>query len=201
MEQNKKSVSPFCNENRNAYVIEHLTDSLLTLLQKKTLGEISISELCETAGVGRTSFYRNFETKEDILRRHIETLFQDWMNEWKNHAKLPIDQSVLHVFSHLEANRALYGLLYERGLTYLLKDILLDLWGFDPEQEVVAAYSSAYVAFFLYGWIEVWLRRGMKETAAELAGYLREAGTSPRQKLKSHHYDAEHHQHDARRPI
>lgn len=109
-------------------MIEHLTDSLLTLLQRKVLGEISISELCEAAGVGRTSFYRNF-----------------------------------------------YGLLYERGLIYLLKDILLDLWGFDSEQEVVAAYASAYVSFFLYGWIEVWLRRGMKETAAELAGYLREA--------------------------
>lgn len=178
MKQKAKSVSPFCNENRNAYVIEHLTDSLLTLLQKKAICEISISELCEVAGVGRTSFYRNFEIKEDILKRHIETLFQGWMNEWKSRTELPIDQSVFLVFSHLEANRSFYGLLYERGLIYLLKDILLDLWGFDPEQEVVAAYASAYVAFFLYGWIEVWLRRGMKETAAELAGYLREAKRS-----------------------
>lgn len=64
-------------------------------------------------------------------------------------------------------------MLNERGLTYLLTGILLDLCGFNPEQEVVAAYSSAYVAFFLYGWIEVWFRRGMKETSAELAGYLR----------------------------
>lgn len=175
MEQNTKNVSPFCNESRNAYVIEHLTDALLALLNEKPLGEISISELCETAGVGRTSFYRNFETKEDILKRHIETLFQGWINEWKSDSKLPIDQSIYQLFTHLEANREFYGLLHNRGLTYLLKDILLDMCGFDPKQEVIAAYSSAYVAFFLYGWIEVWLRRGMKETAAELAGYLHEA--------------------------
>lgn len=179
MEQNRKNVSPLCNERRNVYVIEHLTDALLALLRKKPLNEISISELCETAGVGRTSFYRNFETKETILKRHIETLFQGWMNKLKNNSEMPIDQSVFHVFSHLETNREFYGLLHERGLTYLLKDILLDICGFDPAQEVVAAYSSAYVAFFLYGWIEVWLRRGMKETAAELAGYLRAATPPP----------------------
>lgn len=175
MEQNRKNVSPFSNENRNVYVIEHLTDALLALLRKKPLNEISVSELCETAGVGRTSFYRNFESKEDILKRQIETLFQGWMNEWKSDSKMSIDQSIYQVFTHLEANREFYGLLHKRGLTYLLKDILLNMWGFDPKQEVIAAYASAYVAFFLYGWIEVWLRRGMKETAAQLAGYLREA--------------------------
>ena len=76
------------------------------------------------------------------------------------------------VFSHFEANRDFYTLLNERGLVYLLKDIILDLCGFDPEQEMPAAYSSAYVAFFLYGWIEVWFRRGMRDKAEELIRYL-----------------------------
>ena len=94
------------------------------------------------------------------------------MNEWKNSPGLPLSELVYQVFSHFETNRDFYSLLNERGLTYLLKDILLDLCGFNPDQEVVAAYSSAYAAFFLYGWIEVWFQRGMKETAAELAAYL-----------------------------
>ncbi len=172
MEQKAKSVSPFSNENRNAYVLEHLTSSLLMLLAEKPLEQISISELCDAAGVGRTSFYRNFETKEEILKAHIKHLFCGWMNEWKSSPGLPLSELVYQVFSHFETNRDFYSLLNKRGLTYLLKDILLDLCGFNPDQEVVAAYSSAYAAFFLYGWIEVWFRRGMKETAAELAAYL-----------------------------
>ncbi len=177
MEQREKSVSPFSNKNRNAYVLEHLTDSLLALLADKPINDNSISELCDAAGVGRTSFYRNFETKEDILKAHITFLFHGWMDELAKNPGLPLDRVVYQVFSHLEGNRDFYGLLYKRGLTYLLKDILLDLCGFNPEQDVVSAYSSAYVAFFLYGWIEVWLRRGMRETAAELAGYLKTAAS------------------------
>lgn len=173
MEQKAKNVSPFSSERRNAYVLEQLTNALLALLEEKPLHGISISELCNAAEVGRTSFYRNFETKEDILKAHIRHLFQGWTDEWKQSADLSLDGLIYLVFSHFEANRDFYSLLNKRGLIDLMKDIILNLCGFYPEQEVVSAYSSAYAAFFLYGWIEVWFRRGMRETAEELAGYLR----------------------------
>ena len=172
MEQTPKNVSPFSNESRNAYVVEHLTSSMLALLKEKPISEISISGLCGMAGVGRTSFYRNYEKKEDIIKAYIEYLFQDRVDRWKETPDLPVKEVVRIVFSHFEAYREFYTLLNERGLVYLLKDIILNLCGFNPEQEMPAAYSSAYVAFFLYGWIEVWFRRGMRDTTEELIAYL-----------------------------
>ena len=56
MEQTAKTVSPMSNEGRNAYVTEHITAAMLSLLKEKPLVEITISELCDRAGVGRTSF-------------------------------------------------------------------------------------------------------------------------------------------------
>lgn len=172
MEQKAKSVSPFSNESRNAYVVEHLTSAMLALLEEKPINEISISELCGMAGVGRTSFYRNYEEKEDIIKAYIGHLFQDWVGKYRETPDLPVRDVVRIVFSHFEAHRDFYTLLNERGLVYLLKDIILELCGFNPEQELSAAYSSAYVGFFLYGWIEVWFRRGMRDTAEELIAYL-----------------------------
>ena len=124
------------------------------------------------AGVGRTSFYRNYKEKEDIVKAYVERLFQDWVNKYKETPDLPAREVVWIVFSHFEAHRDFYTLLNERGLVYLLKDIILNLCGFNPEQEMRTAYSSAYVAFFLYGWIEVRFLRGMKDTAEELIAYL-----------------------------
>lgn len=172
MEQKTKNVSPFSNESRNAYVVEHLTSSMLALLEEKPIEEISISELCDMAGVGRTSFYRNYENKEAIVKAYIEHQFQEWVNKWKASPDLAVREIVRIVFSHFEVNRKFYSLINERGLVYLMKDIILDLCGFDPEQEMAAAYSSAYVGFFLYGWIEVWFRRGMKDTTEELIAHL-----------------------------
>ncbi len=172
MEQKAKNVSPFSNESRNAYVVEHLTSSMLALLEEKPIVEITVSELCDMAGVGRTSFYRNYEEKEDIVKAYIENLFRDWLGKIKGVPDLPVRETVRIVFSHFEANRDFYSLLNKRGLVYLLKDIILDVCGFAPEREMPAAYASAYVGFFLYGWIEVWFRRGMKDKAEELIAYL-----------------------------
>lgn len=76
MRQTEENVSPMSNEGRNAYVIKHLTEAFLSLLAKKPIEDISISELVETAGVGRASFYRNYERKEDILKAYLNSLFR-----------------------------------------------------------------------------------------------------------------------------
>ena len=83
MEQKSRNVSPFSNEARNAYVVEHITQSMLKLLKEKPLNDISIREIVDDAAVGRTSFYRNFETKEDVIKKHIEYLIGTWDQEYK----------------------------------------------------------------------------------------------------------------------
>ncbi len=171
MEQNGKTVSPMSNEGRNAYVVEQLTGALLALLEEKPLAEISISQLCEKAGVGRTSFYRNFQEKEDILRSYIKKLFDDWAQGAEQNP--PLDRLIFILFSHFEAHRDFYTLLSKQGLVPLLKDVILSNCGFQPELEAKAAYASAFAAYSLYGWVEVWFLRGMKESAAEMAALFR----------------------------
>ena len=86
MKQNSKTVSPMSNEGRNIYVTEHITNSLLALLEEKPLENISISELCNNAGIGRASFYRNFNSKEDILKAYINKLFDEWKGNWEKNS-------------------------------------------------------------------------------------------------------------------
>lgn len=174
MEQRVKNGSPFSNKNRNTYVVEHITSSMLALLKEKPIEEISVRELCDMAGVGRTSFYRNFDSKEDIIRKYIQEIFRDWTDQYQAAPDLPVRELIRIIFTHFEANREFYGLLNERGLVYLLKDIILDLCYFDPDQELPVAYASSYMGFFLYGWIETWFRRGMRDKAEDLLVYLPE---------------------------
>ena len=64
---------------REALVGEYITDALLLLMQRKDYKDISITELCEKAGVTRMSFYRNFESKEDILKKWIGAITNDFL--------------------------------------------------------------------------------------------------------------------------
>ncbi len=176
MKQISKNVSPMSNEGRNAYVIEHITDALLKLLRDKPIGEISISELCDFAGIGRASFYRNFESKEDILRGYINKIFKEWTDVADKKENKPLNELISLMFGHFEKYRGFYSLLNERNLICLLKDVIIGLCGPKPEHSKVEAYARAYVAYSLYGWIEVWFQRGMQESAEEIAGMFKEQG-------------------------
>jgi len=176
MKQITKNVSPMSNEGRNTYVIKHITDSLVMLLKDKSLANISISELCELAGIGRASFYRNFESKEDILRAHINQLFQEWIGVHDGNNDKLLNELIRAIFSHFEDHRDFYMLLSERHLVYLLKDVIIGICGPKPEHSKIAAYSRAFVSYTLYGWIEVWFQRGMLETADEMADMFKSQG-------------------------
>ena len=72
------------NREKNSYVRGQILRALLELLDEKDLGSVSVSELTERAGVGRASFYRNFESKEDVLRRESRRLTQEWRQRWES---------------------------------------------------------------------------------------------------------------------
>lgn len=44
-----------------------LQEALLRLMNKKSLEKITITELCEEAGINRTTFYRHFNVPSDVL--------------------------------------------------------------------------------------------------------------------------------------
>lgn len=169
MIQTERTVSPMSNEGRNAYVIEHLTNAFLELLSLKPISDISISELVDKAGVGRASFYRNYECKEDILKRLLNEKMHEWGDEWNRNSGAPLSEQIRIMIAHFENNRSFYKLLNDRGLAYLLKDVIIGLCGPKPGYDKITAYSSAFAAYALYGWIDTWFQRGMKESADEIA--------------------------------
>lgn len=176
MEQNKKNVSSMSNESRNAYVKQHITSALLNLLNDRPICDIPISELCDFAGIGRASFYRNFQNKEDILMEYINQLFQNWIVEHHTNGDKALNELIRLMFTYFEKHKDFFNLLNERHLIYLLKDVVIGLCGPKPEHSKIEAYSSAFVAYTLYGWIEVWFQRGMQETADEMADMFKSQG-------------------------
>ena len=61
------------NEEKNTYMKIQMIAALLDLMKKKPAFEILISELTERAKRGRVSFYRNYHSKEDILKQESES--------------------------------------------------------------------------------------------------------------------------------
>ena len=72
------------NEESNRLTRECLQTALIYLLNEKGLDEITITELVKRSGVSRTAFYRNYNTKEDILQEISDRIFSDLRDSLSN---------------------------------------------------------------------------------------------------------------------
>ena len=166
MIQKSKSVSGMSNEGRNAYVIEHINEALLGLLKEKSLNEISISEICETAGVGRMSFYRNYESKEDVIKKQLLQLIQEWEKDYegKNDSTYFSDTVLRHYYKHKD----FYLLLDNQGLSNMILEALRVSVKLEEANNNLERYAKSMIAGMIWGWVDEWMRQGMPETPEEI---------------------------------
>ena len=60
------------NQEKNTYVRNQILTTLLEMMKTESFNSITISDLVAKAEVGRASFYRNYRTKEDVLREEAK---------------------------------------------------------------------------------------------------------------------------------
>lgn len=61
--------------------------ALIALLKKKPFEYITVSEICETAGVNRSTFYLHYETVGDLLAETARYLINDFLAYFSNDVK------------------------------------------------------------------------------------------------------------------
>lgn len=55
------------SESKYFHTARRMDEALITLLEKKDLEYITVKEICETAGVNRSTFYLHYETISDLV--------------------------------------------------------------------------------------------------------------------------------------
>ncbi len=64
------------NDQRSIRSCEMLYEGLAELMREQPFNSIKVKDLVEVAKVGRTTFYRNFDEIEDILRLRSDQIFE-----------------------------------------------------------------------------------------------------------------------------
>lgn len=75
------------SESKYFATAEKMDEALLMLLEKKDFAYITVKEICETAGVNRSTFYLHYETIGDLLSESIEYInkhFLEYMQSDNN---------------------------------------------------------------------------------------------------------------------
>ena len=153
---------------KESYVEKELVETLIKLLQNQEMDEISIRDLCHEAGVGRASFYRHYQNKEEILERHAPSLMKQWEKEFESNSNSRPWNVFESLFTHIKNHHSFYKILYKTNRDMVLRTSLRQKIGLATELTNEEAYQKVFFADGICGWIEEWIERDMKESPTEL---------------------------------
>lgn len=174
MRQNKKNVS----SEKDTYVNDKITKTLLELLRNYTLKEISISFLCDVAGVGRASFYRNFDSKEDILIKYDAKLIKLWGKEFENDKNSTPESLIPSLLMHYKKYKDFYLMIYKNDLSDIVLKTILKACELDKKKTNIEAYVTSFIGYGIFGIVNEWIKRGMQETIEEILSLISQNKTS-----------------------
>ncbi len=160
-----------------------LKEGLTRLLTKKPLDKISITELCQQAGINRTTFYRYYELPKDVLME----MQHDFFDETFEHCQKTLTVSdIEHTFVCLYERKELVKLFFQYNSDTDWIDIFTNIYSSFPEKKMMKAFrnldenSAKLLLFYLAGgayflvrqWIMDDIPMQPKEVAAIALGIL-----------------------------
>ena len=158
------------NAEKSSYVKEHITNTLLDMVKRQPLSQMSVRDLCNEAGVGRASFYRNYETKEDVLTIYVIKQWREYEKE--NRLKEYSLDNMVRVQSYFEfcySMRPLNDILIQQkqeGIILKAYEIIMPNLDQDEPTET---FALSYMAFGLFGVFIKWAKNGYKQSPKEMA--------------------------------
>lgn len=164
-------------ERKNSRIVnESITFALIQLMEKKDFNDISITELTKRAGVGRVSFYRNFEDKTDVLRKYLNDIQYEFMiSREANRRDSNFTEYITDLFAHLYNYKDLARLLLKADMFYLVKeqfDYVYDKLKTTGEEETAIFFLSGGLYNAFYYWATNDFSGSPKDIAEKITTYI-----------------------------
>ena len=153
-----------------------LKNSLITMLQTQSIYQISIRELCERAGINRSTFYKYYGNQFDLLNEMEKDLLiniEKTLVSVEEYDKNVLEQIITYLEKDIDFIRLLLNynvdpefpkdLMSMAPIHQIIKSQLVDL----PESE-----QDYYYRFLLFGCYEIvrtWINKEERESPKTIA--------------------------------
>lgn len=146
-----------------------LLETLLELIEEKDYADISITELTERAGIARQTFYRNYDSKDEILLSKMDEIRDEYLIKVQKNLETKDDPcwdfEVTQMIKLWQRNETLFQALQKAGLAFQAHEKLAGIFTLlhmkvqrlqrlDEKHQYLVCYLSGGVYMVLNKWFE-----------------------------------------------
>ena len=172
----------YCGSNKTALQSQRqIAAAMMALIQEKPYAQISISELCKTAGISRQTFYSLFTSRENVMVFTLQAQYCDAPEITRPEQvcdKRGLLEWLCRGYSeYMLRNRRLIKLLVDNHIDYLLYDSFFEAMAgcecfFHEATPCVRSYAASFYAGGIACVARRYAEEGCTTTAEELESLL-----------------------------
>ncbi len=154
---------------------ECMADALLRAMKEKSFEKITVTEITEAAGVNRSTWFRNFESKDEALTFKLVLLWYQWAGEHgMRDCRRYTAENVEDFFAFNASIQPVLETIYHAEQLPCVYDAFCHVMSAKSETTPAQAYEARFYSYGLFGLLDEWIGRGFRETPQQLAEMLRE---------------------------
>lgn len=161
------------NNKRRQASVERIKRAFMEILVHTPLSRIKVADICQSAGINRSTFYANYLDVYDLadkmyleLQHEVEGMFV------RKHSADQYESDFLELFRHIQTYRERYLFIFKLG--YENRRITLPDT-FDFEDAMDDQMKEYHIEFFRNGFnsiVKLWLENGCRETPEQMCEML-----------------------------
>lgn len=157
------------NEESNRVTKESIQTALINLMATRDFANITITELVKKSGVSRAAFYRNYKTKEDVLKDFSINIIKLIVSTLKDQS---LKDNLLDwfrmFFTSLKANRKTIDLIFRAKINiyeYMIESGVI----VTKEYSEIDEYNVAALMAGMIAIATKWYKNNFRESINEMA--------------------------------
>ncbi len=159
-------------KNQTAFFKLCLADSIIKLLKTEELDEIHVSDICREAGIGRTTFYRYFNSRNSKEELLVFKITYEWERYAEGYREAVERDKGFALACFIYENKRIFSLLYRRGLIDAIMRAFEELIPADTACDKDASYLMSFFAYGYFGIIYQWIKYDFDETPEQVRGHI-----------------------------
>lgn len=182
---------------RTRYTRSMIQSSFVKLLKEKPIDKITVKEICDSAQINRSTFYKHYRDIYDVQEKIEDELREAAVEMIKNIQKTGIKEAFSQAIGAIRDNLDFYlAVFLQKNTSDLVKFLLEDYFKELNEESDISLpdvskenrdYILHYISWGCAGIINCWIKNGMKDSndsVAELIEKLIENAVEFSEKLK-----------------
>ena len=151
------------------FLKECMADALIELMSQKPFDKITITEITTEAGVGRSTWFRNFTDKSDALTFKLIRLWERRADE--HNITIRDRYAIENAREFFEFNleyRNILQTIYAVNLQSAVYNAFYQIMVLRHSSDAEERYSARFYSYGLFGLLDEWIRRDFAESVDEM---------------------------------